>query len=70
MSDEGMQAAVATWATRGLPARLDAPATARLLSFAEHDIQILMQAGKLTPLGEPANAKWFAAVEMIQLRRT
>ena len=69
MSDEAMQAAVATWATRGLPARLDAAATAKLLGFAEHDIQILMRAGKLTPLGEPApNApKWFAAIDMIRL---
>ncbi len=44
-------------------------ATAKLLGFAEHDIQILMAVGKLTPLGDPApNApKWFAAVEMIWL---
>jgi len=36
---------------------------------AEHDIQILMGAGKLEPLGDPApNApKWFAAVELIRL---
>ena len=39
------------------------------LGFAEHDIQVLMAVGKLTPLGDPApNApKWFAAVEMIRL---
>jgi len=44
-------------------------ATAKLLGFAEHDIQILMASGKLTPLGNPApNApKWFAVVEMIRL---
>jgi hypothetical protein len=44
-------------------------ATVKLLGFAEHDIQILMAVGKLTPLGDPApNApKWFAAVEMIRL---
>jgi hypothetical protein len=43
--------------------------TAKLLGFAEHDIQILMAVGKLTPLGDPApNApKCFAAVEMIRL---
>jgi hypothetical protein len=60
---------VATWAARNLPARLDASATARLLGFAEHDVQILMGAGKLVPLGDPApNApKWFAAVEMVRL---
>ena len=64
-----MQAAVAAWAARGLPARLDAAATARLLGFAEHDIQVLLRAGKLTPLGDPApNApKWFAAIEVIRL---
>src|SRR5581483_1126042 len=48
---------------------LDALATAKLLGFAEHDIQILMAVGKLTPLGAPApNApKWFAAVEIVYL---
>ena len=42
---------------------------AKLLGFAQHDIQILMGAGKLQPLGDPAaNApKWFAAVEVIRL---
>jgi hypothetical protein len=69
MEDNGMQAAVAAWAARGLPARLDAAATARLLGFAEHDIQVLLRAGKLTPLGDPApNApKWFAAIDLIRL---
>ncbi len=69
MTDEAMRTVLATWATKNLPARLDVPATAKLLGFAEHDIQILMSAGRLTPLGSPApNApKWFAAVEMIRL---
>ncbi len=69
MTDEVFQAALAAWAARGLPARLDAGATAKLLGFADHDIQILMAAGKLTPLGDPApNApKWFAAIEVIRL---
>ncbi len=69
MTDDVMQLAVATWATRGLPARIDVAATAKLLGFAEHDIQVLMSVGKLTPLGDPApNApKWFAAVEIIRL---
>lgn len=64
-----MQTTLATWAARNLPARLDVTATARLLGFAEHDIQVLMAAGKLEPLGDPApNApKWFAAVEIIGL---
>ena len=69
MTDDLTQAAMATWAARGLPARLDVVATAKLLGFAESDIQVLMAVGKLTPLGDPApNApKWFAAVEMIRL---
>src|SRR5208283_5859470 len=69
MTDDVMQAAMATWAAKNLPARLDAAGTSKLLGFAEHDIQILMAVGKLTPLGDPApNApKWFAAVEMIRL---
>src|SRR5216684_1391443 len=69
LNDDGFQEVLAAWAARGLPARLDAAATAKLLGFAEHDIQILMRVGKLTPLGEPApNApKWFAAIDMIRL---
>ena len=69
MDDNVLQAAVAAWAARGLPARLDAASTARLLGFAEHDIQVLLRVGKLTPLGDPApNApKWFAAIELIRL---
>lgn len=49
-----MQAALATWAARDLPARLDVATTAKLLGFAVSDIQILMGVGKLTPLGDPA----------------
>ena len=69
MTDDLTPAALATWAAKDLPARLDAAATAKLLGFAEHDIQILMAMGKLTPPGDPApNApKWFAAVEIIRL---
>ena len=69
MLDTIMRSALATWAAKDLPARLDVIATAKVLGFAEHDIQILMAVGKLTPLGDPApNApKWFAAVEVIQL---
>jgi hypothetical protein len=69
MNGDLAQAVLATWAARHLPARLDVGSTAKLLGFAEHDIQTLMAAGKLTPLGDPApNApKWFCAVEVIQL---
>jgi hypothetical protein len=67
--DNSLSPVIAAWATRGLPARLDAISTAKLLGFAEHDIQVLLRAGKLRPLGKPArNApKWFAAIELIRL---
>jgi hypothetical protein len=69
MTGDLTQTTMATWAARDLPARLDVPATAKLLGFADSDIQILMAVGKLTPLGDPApNApKCFAAVEIIRL---
>jgi hypothetical protein len=69
MSTDSIQVAMATWAARDLPARLDVAQIAKLLGFAEHDIQVLMAARKLTPLGDPApNApKWFAAIEVIRL---
>lgn len=69
MSTDSIQVAMATWAARDLPARLDVAQTAKLLGFAEHDIQVLMAARKLAPLGDPApNApKWFAAIEVIGL---
>ena len=69
MSEDLMPAVLAAWATKGLPARLDVAATAKLLGFAEHDIQVLLRVGKLAPLGDPApNApKWFAAIDVIAL---
>lgn len=69
MKTDATDTAIATWATRELPGRLDVLQTSKLLGFGEHDIQILMAVGKLTPLGDPApNApKWFAAVEMVRL---
>jgi len=69
MNNDVMQTALATWAARNLPGRLDVTQTAKLLGFGEHDVQILMAVGRLRPLGDPApNApKWFAAVEMVQL---
>jgi hypothetical protein len=59
----GCRNGAATWAAKGLPARLDVAATAKLLGFAEHDIQILMAVGKLMFRGNPTpNApKWFGA---------
>jgi len=66
---ELLESAKAAWVAKNLPARLDVEATAKLLGFADSDIQVLMAVGKLTPLGDPApNApKWFAAVEVIRL---
>jgi hypothetical protein len=49
----GCRNGAVTWAAKDLPARLDVAATAKLPGFAEHDIQILMVVGKLTPLGDP-----------------
>ena len=69
MTDDLMQAMLATWAARNLPARIDVEATAKLIGFTESDMQILMVVGKMTPLGDPSpNApKWFAAIEIIRL---
>jgi len=69
MIDDAKNAAIAAWAARNLPGRLDVASTSRLLGFAEHDIPILISWGKLVPLGDPApNApKWFCAIEVIQL---
>ena len=52
-----------------LPARLNAPQTAEVLGFLEHDIPVLIAAGLLKPLGRPApNAnKWFATKEILDL---
>lgn len=68
MRNDAMHAAMATWAAKDLPGRLSVAETAKVLGFAEHDIQILMSSSKLKPLGDPApNApKWFAAIEIIQ----
>jgi hypothetical protein len=69
MNHDQNDSAISAWAARGLPARLDVAETARLLGFAEHDVQVLMRFGKLAALGDPApNApKWFSAVEVIRL---
>jgi hypothetical protein len=69
MSEELPQSAIAAWAFRSLPARLSAPETAKLLGFAEHDIQILMASRRLVPVGDPAPKapKWFSAVEVMSL---
>lgn len=57
------------WVALRLPARLDVQQTAKLLGFADHDIQILMATRLLVPLGKPAqNApKYFSACATIAL---
>jgi hypothetical protein len=53
-----------------LPGRLDAEQTAALLGFrVEPDIQVLMRAKLLKPLGAPAQngVKYFASAQVIQL---
>lgn len=53
-----------------LPARLDAEQTATLLGFRlEPDIQVLMRAKLLKPLGNPAQngVKYFASAQVLQL---
>ena len=69
MRNESIHGILSIWAAKDIPARIGVTETAKIFGFAEHDIQILMAAHKLTPLGDPApNApKWFAAVEIIRL---
>ena len=53
-----------------LPGRINAELTASFLGFREEpDIQVLMRAKLLKPLGNPApnGTKWFSSVEILQL---
>jgi hypothetical protein len=69
MPDEPTQAALAAWATKGLPARLLAGDLAKLLNCSTEDVAILVSAGKLRALGKPRpNAvNLFSSVELIAL---
>jgi len=69
MTDDVMQAAMATWAARDLPARLLAGQVAKLLNCTTEDVAILVSAGKLRALGRPRpNAvKFFSSIELITL---
>jgi hypothetical protein len=69
MTDDMIQAAMTTWATKDLPARMLAAQVAKLLNCTTEDVAILVTAGKLRPLGRPnPNAvKFFSAVELIAL---
>ncbi len=69
MSNETMHAALATWAAKDIPARLQASQVAKLLNCSTDDVAILASAGKLRALGKPKpNAvKYFSTIELITL---
>ena len=69
MRDDMIQAALATWAAKDLPARLLAGQVAKLLNCSTEDIAILASTGKLRALGKPRpNAvKFFSSIELITL---
>src|SRR3974390_489349 len=69
MTEELTRAALAAWATRGLPARLLARDVAKLLNCSREDVAILVTGGKLRALGKPRpNAvKFFSSIEVITL---
>ena len=69
MNTDLIQAAMATWAAKDLPARLYAAQVAKLLNCTTDDVALLTTAGKLKPLGRPRpNAvKLFSTIELITL---
>ncbi|MGA2280777.1 MAG: hypothetical protein ABSG80_10800 [Verrucomicrobiota bacterium] len=66
MTDDVMQAVMTTWVAKGLPARLDVTATAKLLGFAENDIQIPVVVEACTNLANPI---WSPAANQYPYRR-
>lgn len=69
MKEETIHAAMATWAARDLPARLQASQVGKLLNCSTDDVAVLASAGKLRALGRPKpNAvKYFSTIELITL---
>ena len=69
MTDDMTQTAMTTWAAKDLPARVLAEQVAKLLNCSTEDVAILVNAGKLRPLGRPKpNAvKFFNGIELIAL---
>ena len=67
MTDDLRPAALTTWATKNIPARLLAGDVAKLLNCSTEDVAILVSAGKLRALGKPRpNAvKFFSSIELI-----
>jgi hypothetical protein len=69
MSNDVMHTALATWAAKDIPARLQAGQVAKLLNCSTDDVAILASSGKLRALGRPRpNAvKYFNSIELITL---
>ena len=69
MRDDLIHAALATWAAKDIPARLQSEQVAKLLNCSTDDVAILVSAGKLRALGRPKpNAvKFFSSIELITL---
>ena len=69
MTSDVMQAALATWAAKDIPARLHAAQVAKLLNCSTDDVAILASAGKLRALGKPKpnSVKFFSSIELITL---
>jgi hypothetical protein len=69
MTGDMIEAAMATWAAKDLPARLLAAQVVNLLNCTPEDVGILVPSGKLRPLGRPnPNAvKFFSAMELMNL---
>ena len=69
MSEDMIKLALATWAAKDLPARLQAGQVAKLLNCSQEDVAILVSAGKLRALGKPKpNAvKFFNTISLIAL---
>ena len=69
MNNNVLHAALATWAAKDIPARLQSSQVAKILNCSTDDVVVLASAGKLRALGKPKpNAvKYFSSVELITL---
>src|SRR5438270_13531820 len=69
MSNDVIHAAMTTWGTKDLPARLHAAQVAKLLNCSADDVAILASAGRLRPLGKPrpSAVKYFSTIEVTML---
>jgi hypothetical protein len=69
MSGDIIHAAMRTWASKDLPARLHSTQVAKLLNCSTDDVAILASAGKLRALGKPrpSAVKYFSSIELIAL---